>query len=241
MPAAQLHPNILGAIAALHDLRDQWQWLADLLEPGTPDRRSRHLTPAAKANLNRLHRAERADLTETRRQGLAPRGASPAPLRIAVLDAQIIALATATDAAWAASSALRTRPMLAYVMPIGDDHRRFEAAGEYLTVTLALIHPDLAGSIGTDLDAAARTARTATGAGPGRKPLAATCPACGRRSLVATTYDTDDAIVTCDRGDCRCRGVDCLCRRPQRSPGGKHMWAAAEFGQLDRLLSRVAA
>jgi hypothetical protein len=164
--AAQAHPNVLGALSALHDLVDQYQWLADLLEPGTPDRRSR---PAA-----------------------------------------------------------------------GGDGRRFGRAVEYLRVGLRLIDPTLAGLLGTDLNAAAQLAAQATGAAPVRQDFGhGACPACGRRSLVAQTISTaDPAIITCTRPDCRCRGIDCLCRRPLRTTGLRHIWPSDEFGQLRAVLDR---
>jgi hypothetical protein len=238
--AAQAHPNVLGALSALNDLADQYQWLADLLEPGTPDRRSRHVTPAARAVAARQHRAERTDLAETLRHGHAPSAPSAAPLSMRVLYAQVAAAEAVTDAAWTVSSALRRRPMLAYVPAAGGDGRRFGRAVEYLQVGLRLIDATLAGMLGTDLNAAAQLAAQATGAAPVRQDFGhGACPACGRRSLVAQTISTaDPAIITCTRPDCRCRGVDCLCRRPLRTTGLRHIWPSDEFGQLRAVLDR---
>jgi hypothetical protein len=240
----QAHPNTLGALAALHSLAEAWPWLADMLEPGTPIRTRRVLGPAARAQLIRRAQAERVDLVETQRQGLAPVGATPAPLRVAVLNAQAVAVGAVVDAAWVVSSALRRQPMLAFTIAGSGYQERFRAAVEYLRVTLRLIDPDLAGAIGVELDRADRQARAACGIAPDRRRFGdVACPACGRRSLVIRTLGTDSAAVECDRGDCRCRGVDCLCRQPARSRncGARHMWDAAEFGQLDRLLTRSAA
>jgi hypothetical protein len=240
--ARQQHPNTLGALAALAALRDAWRYLPDMIEPGSRRQTTRTLGPAAIASLNRLHRAERADLTDQQRHGLAPKAPSPAPLRVAVLDAQILAAGLATDAAWTCSSALRTRPMLGYVMPAGDDHARFTAAAGYLAVALLLIHPDLAGTLGADLDAAARTCLAAADLEPDRHRLDVSCPACGRRSLDAVTVDMGSAAtVTCSRPDCRCHGVDCLCRRPFRQPGARHIWPGSEFEQLKKVLRRQVA
>jgi hypothetical protein len=71
---AQQHPNILGALSALADLADQYRWLNDLLAPGTPSRRTPHLTPAARAIIARQIRAERADQTATLQSGALPTG-----------------------------------------------------------------------------------------------------------------------------------------------------------------------
>lgn len=239
----QQHPNVLGALSALADLADQYGWLADLLEPGTPDRRPTHLTPAAKAVRVRQWRAERADLAETLRNGHAPRGASPAPLQVAVLDAQIAAVDAAVDAAHLACSALRTRAMLGWSTPHADDQVRFESAVGYLKVALRLIAPELAGVLGTDLHHAAQQAARITGTAAARIDFGhGPCPACGRRSLVAqVTSIFDNALITCTRPDCRCRGTDCLCRRPTRVPDLRHIWPSAEFEQLRDLYQRQKA
>lgn len=238
------HPNILAATAALNQLRQSWAWLADHIEPGhaTPTRRT--MGVAARIQRDKQIRAERKDLVTQLRAGLSPAGASPAPLVVSTLDAQVLALAAVMDAAWLVTSALRTRgPMLAYSPAVGSDDDRFDGAAAYLKVTLRLVTPELAGTIGTDLDTADRLARAVTGCGPDQRRLNGECPACGRRGLDAevSAADRRDWTVECSRRDCLCRGVDCMCRRPVRYPGARHRWAFGEFGQLDRLLDKVAA
>jgi hypothetical protein len=241
---AQQHPNILGALSALADLADQYRWLNDLLAPGTPSRRTPHLTPAARAIIARQIRAERADQTATLQAGALPTGGSPAPLRLGVLNAQLAAHATAHDTALRASSHLRTRPMLAYAAATwrGSDGQRFGRAVEYLTVALRLVSPELAAELGADLNTAARLCAQVTGSAPQRGEFAyGPCPACGRRSLESQTVAAHKpALIMCVRPDCRCRGFDCLCRRPGRVPGLRHIWPSTEFGQLARRLGVAA-
>lgn len=242
---AQAHPNILGALAALHDLADQHRWLGELLEPGPTGRRPRaSLTPAGHALLNRQARAEKADLVETRRQGLAPRGASPAPLKVAVLDALIQAGTAAVRAAWLTTDHLHRHPDAPRYRGGGDTtDTQFQAAFSYLGAALPLVIPDLAGHLEAELNEAARTARRVTGAEPDRADFNhGPCPACGRRSLVLQTVTTfDPALITCTRPDCRCRGIDCMCRRPGRQHGQRHIWPSTEFEQLKATLERRAA
>jgi hypothetical protein len=240
--AAQAHPNILGAVAALHTLATGWQWLAALLEPGTPIPTGSHMSPATRARLGRLSRAERADLSATLRRGLTPAGTGCVPVVLAVLQAQVAAHDTMLDAAWLVSSALRGERMLAFTVPAGGDDARVRQAVGYLAVGLKRISPDLADDIGGDLDKVGQQVAAVTGGRPNAYDLrgaGASCPACGGRWLVARTFGTDDATVGCERpGGCRCYGLDCGCRRPGRTPGLKHIWPAAEFEQLDRLLVR---
>lgn len=230
----QIHPNILGARAALGDLEDQHQWLADLLEPGT--RRARttpRLTAATRALLNRQTRDERRDQVESMRKGLAPRGPSPAAVVLDVLHVQLVALDTVMDAAWRVTSALHTHPDgYPYRGGGSNDAQRFTAAASYLHHTLPLVHPELAGELGSVLHAVAKLAEQVTDHGPKRHDLEDACPACGDRFLTVTTWGTDDAVVTCTRRDCRCHGRDCGCKRPDRMPGRQHMWQASEFDQL---------
>jgi hypothetical protein len=240
---AQQHPNILGALSALADLADQYRWLNDLLEPGTPSRRTPHLTPAARAIIARQIRAERADQTATLQAGMSPTGGSPAPLQLDVLNAQLAAHATAHDAAIIASSHLRNRPMLAYAAAHihGTDARRFAYAVEYLTVALRLVTPELAAELAASLHAAAALCEAASGYRPHRQHFDwGPCPACGRDTLVVqTTTIYDAALITC-RPDCRCHGLYCGCGRPGRLPGLAHRWWDDEFRQLAKRLGVAA-
>lgn len=240
----QIHPNILGALAALGDLADQHQWLGDLLEPGTAVRHAPRLSPAGRAQLDRQTRAEKRDQVESARQGLAPRGQSKAPVVLSVLNAQLQALEAVMDAAWRCTSALHTCPDAPppYRGGGADDLGRFAAATTYLQTALVLVHPELAGELGRDLNAEAKRCEAVTGSAPTRTDLHVSCPACGRRSLQAhTTTVFEHALITCTRSDCRCRGVDCMCRRPARTPGLRHIWGSDDFDQLKRLFDKQEA
>jgi hypothetical protein len=244
---AQLHPNVLGALSALADLSDQHCWLDDLKEPGRRQRTARpSLTPAAKAVLDRQARAERRDQVETLRAGLKPSGGSAAPLDMSVLYAQMHAREVAHDTAIIASSALRTRPMLAYAAAHGHgtDEARFARAVSYLQVALRLVSPELAGQLGADLNSAANLCHLVSGHHPDRRPFReGPCPACGRDGLqVQTTGTEEPALIFCPKPDCKCRGIDCLCKRPFRMPGREHVWRSDEdeFEQLKRRLEEAA-
>jgi hypothetical protein len=236
----QLHPNILGALSALADLADQHRWLADLLEPGTPQRRPTiRLSAATRALLDRQTRAERKDQVETARQGLAPRGPGKTPVVLTVLDVQMQAVAEVMHAAWQVTSALATHPDASPYRGGGHtDEARFAVAVDYLRDALALVHPDLAGDIGRTLNGVAQLAERATGHAPSRHDLADNCPACGDRFLQVTTWGTDDAVVSCR---CKCWGRDCGCKRPGRLPDARHVWRRDEFGPLTELLRRGEA
>lgn len=242
----QQHPNVLGALSALADLVDQYQWFADLLEPGRRQRTARpSLTPAARAVLDRQAKAERRDQVETLRRGLKPSGASAAPLVVDVLQAQMDALGAVMHAAWLATDALATTPVVGlrpYTGGGAADTDRFQVAVGYLEDAIRHLPTALAGVIGVDLNSAARTCQLVTGYAPDRRDFRhGPCPACGRDSLVVQTTGTEQpALIQCGRPDCKCRGYDCLCKRPVREPGMRHLWPSDEFEHLKKRLGNAA-
>lgn len=242
---AQVHPNVLGALSALADLTDQHRWLADLLEPGRRQRTARPaMSPAARAVADRQAKAERRDQVATLKAGLKPSGASKAPLDLGVLDIKMLVETTAHDSAIICGSVLRNEPMMAYAAAHmhGTDEQRYHHAVAYLLVALRRIPPDLAGERGTELAHAAWLGQQATGKAPDRRNFRhGPCPACGRDSLLVQTVSSEQpALVMCGRPDCKCRGLDCLCRRPFRTPGVRHVWGSDEFEQLRRRLEEAA-
>lgn len=244
MPTAQQHPNVLGALSALADLADQYRWLADLLEPGRQSRRPpAAISPAARAQQARQHRAERQDLAATLRSGLKPTGTGKTPPDLHVLDVQILALTTVMDAAWRCTDHLRSHPDARRYSGGGhNDGARFTIAAGYLGHALPHASAVLAGELGDALNQAYQVAWAVTGAKPTRSNFdRGPCPACGRDTLrVQTTTIYEAALILCSQADCRCRGLDCLCRRPGRTPELRHIWHDGEFGQLKAVLRRVA-
>lgn len=235
------HPAHLAARTALARLRTAWDYLADSLEPGPTSRGEHALTPGRRAALDRLTRAERVDRHATQAAGHTPSGPHPAPLRVAVLDAQVFAVLAAADAAWMAASAIRTRGWpFTYHPAWADDTERFSAACDYLAVTVPRLDVPLVEEIGDDLSTADRVARAIAGVGSDERPVKAECPACEHRSLVADVGPANPAdwTIRCTWTTCRCRGVDCGCNRPVRWPGRRHQWPRREFDQLARLLDR---
>lgn len=247
---AQQHPNVLGALSALADLAYQHRWLEDLKEPGRRQRTARpSMSAAAKAIADRQARAEKADQTATLKAGLKPSGGSAAPLDIGTLNAQMVAEITAHDAAIIASSELRREPMLAYPAALhGTNSQRFALAVAYLRVALCRVSVESAGQLGSELAAAARLCETAADHKPDRRPfLWGPCPACGIDRLESQTDATRGDFATATPAfvmcvpSCKCRGFDCLCRRPVREPGLRHMWPSAEFGQLKARIEEAMA
>lgn len=237
---SSIHPDNDRAVVALSRVTAAWDWLDVSLEPGPATTGRTVLSDAHRARLDRLARAERADRHATIQAGYTPDVPSPAPLRIAVLDAQVAVLDTIVNCAWWCTSALRARgPMLAWT-PYGEAPARFRGAASYLNVAVRLVSPQLAAEVAGQLDQADRSARAAAGVGPDRRALGADCPACGRRALEAEIGPVDQRewYITCRR-DCRCQGINCGCRLPLRYAGMAHIWPSRRFPELAELLRRL--
>lgn len=229
------------AVVAVGRLRESWPWLGDLVEPGRARRTQHHLTDTGRALLNRLVLAERSERALLAQQGLKPSGASGAPVNVAAVDAMVTIQGILDDTAWRVTSALRLRDGMGYRQVGRTGDQRVTAALDYLAVMLP--HVDDIGTV-TDasirLAAADRLARRVAGVDSDRRHLATACPACGRRSLYAEigSPNHQEWAVLCGRDDCRCRGIDCACRRPGRCYGTPHLWPEKEWTQLAAVLTR---
>lgn len=242
------HRATLLAQAALARVRASWTYLASSLQHGPTTRGEHALSPAQLGQQHRQAREERADRHAILASGRIPTGPVSAPLRVAILDAQVLTLGTVCDAAWACSSALRCRlpvgshgPGLTW-QPYGDDQERFAGAAGYLAIALRHVTPRLGEQLADQLAQVDQLARNVAGVGQDRRPLKAECPACGRRSLEADVSSQDQAewTVACRR-DCRCQGVSCGCGLPLRYPRMRHIWPRKRFDELAVRLDRKAA
>jgi hypothetical protein len=233
---AVVHPNNLAATAALNSLRTAWPWLDDV-EDATV-----HVPTNRAADTQRPARERPAgtDRTERRHTGA---GASPAPLRVAVADTRALALRTITDCAWLCSSALSTikgaPSYLGAWTGAPGTGGRWDIVTGYLGEAIPHITPELARTVGRDLERADRAVRRAAGEGPDHRPVHAPCPACGRRGTL--TIDLNGNTIACTNTRCSCTGVDCGCKRPGRQPGQRHLWPATALPHLAQLAGRQIA
>jgi hypothetical protein len=236
------HPHQLAAIAALSALRHAHPLLAaqaraEAYSSPIP-RRTRTVAPSERQQAARavLLRSERGDRVHGARAGLAPAGASPAPVRAALLDAQVAAETLIGMLCWDVADLLRHQP------PPYVDARRahirystFDARCAYLASGVRWVPPAQADRIARQLARADRTVRAVLGIGPDRRPLPGdrVCPACGQTTLRAeiSSPDERDWTIAClpPTGRCECLGSQCSCRRPGREPGLAHIWPAEEY------------
>lgn len=241
-----LAPEHLAAIAALSDLRDAYPWLKVVMEAeayGQQRRRDSGNQPPPSLRSLRAHdellRVEKLERIHADRLGIKQAGASAAPLRLALLDAELLARNAVTDQAWLVATALRhidqwLRPSQNLITPT------WTTATTWLAFSLHdLARPELgttgatiAASAAGELEQAARTVRSACGLGDVRMPLPGShrCPRCNRRSLRIdiTSAEQRDWTIAC-RTDCLCLGEACECRRHGRRFGQVHVWPAEQL------------
>lgn len=233
-------------VAAVGQLRSAWAWLAEATVPGPARRRQRLLGDAARRQLDRQAAAERADRHALLTSGKVPSGNTTAPTSVSAIDARARIAESVDSLAWQMASHLRTAKYSAHYRPDGRTaDTLFITALNWITVNalnvsnhafLTEAYEQLLGDV--DL------ARAVAGAGPERRPFAAECPACGRRSLSwdCTSPDYREWSVQCGNKGCRCRGVDCACKLPERRPGMVHLWLEAGWERFaEQLRARETA
>jgi hypothetical protein len=240
-----LAPDHLAAIAALSSLRDAYPWLAVVLEAeayGQPRRPSTPQQPPSLRSLrahDELLRLEKSERIYADRAGIKQTGASAAPIRLALIDAEQLATTTVIDQAWIVATALRhldqwLRPSQNLISPT------WNTATTYLGFSLHdLARPEL-GTAGTAIATAAaaelakadRAVRSACSLGDVRIPLPGghPCPRCQRRSLRIDITSAEQAnwTIAC-RVDCLCLGEQCECQRHGRRFGQVHVWPAEQL------------
>lgn len=229
------HPHTLAAVTALNSLRASYPRLADLVEAEAFQRHDvrprstprRDVGERVRERENALLREERADRVHGARQRLAPAGASPAPIRAALLDAQIRAQVTLEMLCWDVAELVRTDAQAGTVRYAG-----WESRCDYLVDLLVELPPAQAARVARQIVRVDQAVRSAAGIGPDRRRLPGDppCPACGRDTLrvEVSALDERDWTVTC-APDCRCTGHQCACKRPDREPGLPHLWPLEEY------------
>lgn len=226
--------------AALGRLRAAWGWLQEATVPGPTRRHQRQMGEIAKRNLDRQAAAERADRHALLTSKRVPTGHTRAPSNISALDARARIAGDLDALAWLMASRLRTpyRPhgatadttaamaldWIADNVAKVDDHRLLVGVYEQLVIDTEF-------------------AKAVAGAGAQRRPFAAECPACGRRSLfwdVSSPHETEHHVA-CGHRRCRCSGMACPCRLPDRRPGMDHVWLQRSWLTLAAILNQGEA
>lgn len=226
--ARRVDPTALQA-ARLHigQIRATWP----MLEDARTTRITRpHLALSGRAAASRDEdlRAERAD----RDAAIAYRAlaASPAPLALAVLDAENEAITLLADLTWRIRSDLRQWSTVLETPPTDVDGRL-----TWLTTHLADTTPELVATAAGELRTAARAVMAAAGHQDADdwRPSGKRCPVCGQRSIQVwdLSHNRLEHTRECtgqhdDGKPCRCTGTDCPCERPGARPGSRHLWPA---------------
>lgn len=238
-------------------IREAWTWLVELTEPGPAaavpapamtDEQAERLEAAA-------HQA-RAYRAWNLAHGTTALPASPAPVRLAVVDAQAVVdalLAHAVDRLRAAGHRpghpvpVDGRPgvpdrlawITGYRLGLGTTGRDGILLIEGAIATVR--DPELAADVEQLLTRADRAARAAAADvdDPGEQLIdpatsrPARCPACGRRSLQREST----GLIRCVSQSCRCTGdaepdhPECGCRRWEKRPELAHVWTRS--GELE--------
>lgn len=218
-------------IAAVGQLRSSWSWLKEATVPGPTRRQQHHLTGAARRQLDREASAERADRHALLVSKRVPTGHTPAPTNVSAIDARARIAESVDSLAWQMASHLRTRKYQASYRPDGRTaDTTVTAALDWITINVVNVDDhDFLTEAYECLIGDVQLAQVVSGTGPPRRPFAAECPACGRRSLTwdCSSPDYREWSVQCGNGRCRCSGVDCPCKLPERRPGMVHLWLEA--------------
>ncbi|MFD3931283.1 hypothetical protein [Streptomyces sp. NPDC058614] len=201
----------------------QFPDLLDELAPGRPGASARSRTPLAPAALQALaerDRAEQADALHNEQHGIAPLGASAAPVRLHVSDA----IRDITDGVVELEEAVREKLHLgrAARATVPERLRRIAA----LLDEVAAGHPVLARHVLDECRRMARRCGRALGDSETLVRVSGRCPWCDSVSLRAfPAWRT----VLCVNPGCRCTDDDCACAT---NPAHRHSWAETAWAQL---------
>jgi hypothetical protein len=236
------HPLTLHALTALWALQSARGAIDGVIRdeavqrtPIGPPAGTQTRSSGSLATFGQLLHQERLDRVQAQQQGITQIGASPAPVRAELLDAERVALEAVVDAAWLVASALRRRPLLVYgaawALWRADEWSRATA---YLRLALPHCPPAGARDALEVLDSADAAVRSATRLDrprrlvPGNPP----CPRCHQRMLRIETSAPrrSDRVVVCT-ARCSCRGEDCTCGMEVRAAGVRHIWPLAQAWQ----------
>lgn len=213
--------------ARLHigQIRVCWPMLDDA-RTARISRPSVALSGRAAASRDEDLRAERAD----RDAAIAYRAlaAAPAPVNLAVVDAEAEVRTLISELSWLIRSDLRDWSRL--IEPPPDD---IDGRLTWLTGMLDNAAPTVVLAAGLALPPAARGLTRAVGYEVEWQPTGRRCPACGQRAIHTWRESSDprERTLECsgqrdDGKPCRCDGDECPCGRAGARAGSKHLWPA---------------
>ncbi|MEV4705041.1 hypothetical protein [Actinoplanes sp. NPDC049316] len=241
-------PAVVFTIEQIHltldRLRESWEWLLELAEPGrAAPAASPALTDDQAERLEAVGHSDRAYRAYNLRHGMSALPPSPAAARIAIIDAQAHAGAAIMDAVHLVAAAADS----VYVGGRPDQAATVRTALAWLDgPALDDVRDDrVAAAVDQLLQRADRTARQAAACTDDEvEPLvdprtrrAPRCPACGRRSL-QRERSTGRTAIRCVSQQCRCTGdgapgiPECGCRREEKRPGKPHVWPPVDEPEL---------
>lgn len=235
-----------------------WGWLWAQVDPGrAAPPPSRAQSDAQAAHLTARGLSDRAYRDWNLARGMSALPPSPAPVRLAVVDAMCAVHGQVIDTTLRLAAAIRWT----YPATRGHTGHQVVAALGWLAGTRRPARPWIVDTTGAcwrdptpidmlrdhttatrlvrDLDRAVRTTRQAAGvSGDQVVPVPRRCPACGRRSLQldAEPRDRRQWSVRCVSASCRCAGATCPCLARVRYTGRVHAWA---YGELDQLTAAI--
>lgn len=223
-------------VAAVGQMRSAWVWLKEATIPGPTRRHQRLLGDTAKRELDRQAAAERADRHSLLVSKRVPTGPTPAPTSVSAVDARAQIAEDLDALAWQVASHLRANQNQRTYRPHGETaDTAVKAALDFISACAVDVASfDLLTEMFERLIKDVDLAHATAGAAPQRRPLAAECPACGRRSLAWDTSSPQyrEWSVSCTSRRCSCAGRECSCRLPDRRPHMSHVWLEASWEQL---------
>jgi hypothetical protein len=248
------------ALLAVGEIREAWPYLEPAKDAALGRYRppARPLTAAARAELDRLLRAEKAERIANQRAGLIPRVPTSAPTRLAVIDAEQLAATTVKELMWIGASTQladfagdaqvrdaatldgvpRRPPILFGIYP------QLDFIADLLDLGEDLVDERYATTANAELTATAAMLRNVLHLDESWIPVDRRCPACQRRSLRAYlgSPHVREWTIICrgDRPACLCDGRHCPCERPGRRPATRHVWSAPQLRHLGRITQKAA-
>lgn len=204
-----------------------WPMLAEA-RTARVSRGSVALSGRAAASRDEDLRAERADRDAA--IGYRALAAEPAPVNLAVVDAELMAGEQLRELHWTLRSDLRHWGRYLRPWPGATDQRC-----TWLTEYLEHAGADLVDQAAKDLRQVAHTIAGAVGhqLADDWRTSGKRCPCCGQRAITIWDLSSDRREHTreCtgqtdDGRPCRCAGPDCDCGRPGARAGTRHLWPA---------------
>jgi hypothetical protein len=203
------------------------------------------MTDAAVVRRNQQAAAERADRGKLLNAGKLLVGNTHTPANVGAIEARTLIAAEVDDIACEMTLRISTvTNVRGYRPDTSDADRKFTGAIDWVSLNVQHVtDPPILNSAYERLVRCDDIATTAAGAGHQRRPMAAECPSCGRRSLSWSdpAANEREASVQCTSPRCKCQGIDCRCGLPGRVPGMPHVWVQTRWEQLAARLNKQEA